>query len=138
LPVSRSLVEQTQVGAIAAMPDVIDLTALQEIQKMAPTADHYFLVETIDLYFEESERLFLMFQDGIPSRDLKLLKRAAHTMRSSSATLGAKRLSLLCRHLENLVDSEELDNVTDWLETIELEYRQVERALKQHQLELAA
>jgi PAS domain S-box-containing protein len=138
LPVSRSLVEQTQVGAIAEMPDVIDLTALQEIQKMAPTADHYFLVETIDLYFEESERLFLMFQDGIPSRDLKLLKRAAHTMRSSSATLGAKRLSLLCRHLENLVDSEELDNVTDWLETIELEYRQVERALKQHQLELAA
>jgi PAS domain S-box-containing protein len=138
LPVSRSLVEQTQVGAIAEMPDVIDLTALQEIQKMAPTADHYFLVETIDLYFEESERLFLMFQDGIPSRDLKLLKRAAHTMRSSSATLGAKRLSLLCRHLENLVDSEELDNVTDWLETIELEYRQVERALKQHQLQLAA
>jgi PAS domain S-box-containing protein len=138
LPVSRSLVEQTQVGAIAAMPDVIDLAALQEIQKMAPTADHYFLVETIDLYFEETERLFLMFQDGIPSRDLKLLKRAAHTLRSSSATLGAKRLSLLCRHLENLIDSEELDNITDWLETIELEYRQVERALKQHQLELAA
>jgi HPt (histidine-containing phosphotransfer) domain-containing protein len=70
-------------------------------------------------------------RDALAAREAAGLRRAAHTLKSTSATLGAHRLADLCRHLEAIVEKETLAGAAELLGRIEGEYASVERALQE-------
>jgi PAS domain S-box-containing protein len=75
------------------------LTALRET--IGNQADH-LLPELSELFQEEGPRLLQSVHQAINEADHQQLAAAAHTLKSSSASLGSRDLSDLCQHLETL------------------------------------
>ena len=57
------------------------------------------------------------------------LRRAAHTLKSNGATLGAESFSELCRTLEHSAKTGALEDAGELIDAIEQEYRPLEEAL---------
>ena len=58
------------------------------------------LVDLLDTYLEESAGLVGEIQGGTAVGDLESVMRPAHSLKSSSASIGAMHLSKLCADLE--------------------------------------
>jgi HPt (histidine-containing phosphotransfer) domain-containing protein len=82
-------------------PDVpiVDEAVLTEL--LASTGDDpTFLRELLDTYLAETPEQLDAITAAVAADDAALLVRPAHTLKSSSATLGAMGLSALARELE--------------------------------------
>ncbi len=113
----------------------IDPTALREIEAMADlnsgVNSQKFLVETIDCYLEEATKLLEDIQAAHSQGNIKTLQRAAHTLCSISATLGATTLAGLCAELEVMAATVVLTGATAQILKIEAEHEQVQVCLQQ-------
>jgi HPt (histidine-containing phosphotransfer) domain-containing protein len=78
---------------------VVDETVLAEL--LASTGDDpAFVRELLETYLAETPDQLAAIRAAIEADDAEALVRPAHTLKSSSATLGAMRLSALARELE--------------------------------------
>jgi CheY-like chemotaxis protein/HPt (histidine-containing phosphotransfer) domain-containing protein len=75
------------------------LTALRET--IGDQADN-LLPELSELFQEEGPRLLCAIREAINDADHQRLAAAAHTLKSSSASLGSQNLSKVCEQLETL------------------------------------
>jgi signal transduction histidine kinase/DNA-binding response OmpR family regulator len=78
----------------------LDIKALQALQEMAGEDGTVTIAMVVDAYLEDAPKLIQTIQTAIASADAAELQRAAHTLKSSSATLGAMHLSQLSKQLE--------------------------------------
>lgn len=106
----------------------VDLSKLLEFQEMTG-GDHQILVELIDCYLQDSPILITTMVEAITTKVPKQLQRAGHSLKSSSASLGADHLSQLCQKMEGMGRDENLTGSTELLEKIRQEYEEVARAL---------
>jgi PAS domain S-box-containing protein len=81
---------------------ILDESALQELKDMAGDDAAAIITELIDYYLEDSPKLLQSIMEAIKQEDANGLQRAAHTLKSSSASLGALKFSQLCKALEAL------------------------------------
>jgi len=109
---------------------LIDLTALQEIYRVGGNLPE-FLVEIIDCYLQEAPKLLSAAREALAQQDSRTLKRSVHTLRSSSATVGAMTLAKLCEELEALAIAASQAEIIDHLQLLESEYYRVAIALRQ-------
>ncbi|MBW4672163.1 MAG: Hpt domain-containing protein [Cyanomargarita calcarea GSE-NOS-MK-12-04C] len=116
------------------IPNPIHSAALYEILQMAsfnPSVDALeFLFEIIDYYLEETPRVLLDIHIYLDQANYKALRRATHTLSSTSATVGAVNLAKLCTELEIMMVNEEFIGAAEQIYQIEAEYQQVEIALQ--------
>lgn len=116
------------------MPNPIHYATLQEILHIAsfnPSVDAVeFLFETIDYYLEEAPRLLQDIQVYQNQANYTALRRAAHTLSSTSATLGAVNLAAMCTELEILAVNERLTGTNELIFQMKAEYQLVEFALE--------
>ena len=77
------------------MSTAIDPSALAQMLEMAG-GDRSFVVELIDDYLEDSAALLAIVREASGDE----LRRAAHSLKSTSASLGAGRLAALCAQIE--------------------------------------
>jgi HPt (histidine-containing phosphotransfer) domain-containing protein len=94
-----------------------------------------FIGELVAAYVEESSPLLTEMQRALAAGEAEALARAAHSMKSSSASLGALRFSELARELENLGRAGDLARAGDRMAHFFKEYERVERALQERQNE---
>ena len=66
--------------------------------------------------------------------DAEAMARAAHTLKSSSAQLGAVKLSALCKEIEALGRAESTDHIEDLLREFATELERAHEALAAEQL----
>jgi HPt (histidine-containing phosphotransfer) domain-containing protein len=69
--------------------------------------------------------------------EVQTLRRAAHTLKSTSATLGAMRLAQLCEELEDM-EIRDRQAVGAMVPQVETEYENVKTALLQKRRHLSA
>jgi HPt (histidine-containing phosphotransfer) domain-containing protein len=67
--------------------------------------------------------------EAVQSGNAAAMTRAAHTLKSSSAQLGAARLSALCKDLETSGRADELSGTPDTFADIEAELEKVHEEL---------
>jgi len=112
----------------------IHSTALYEILQMASFNSSIdgleFLFETIDCYLEDTPRLLQDIHFYLDQANYKALRRVAHTLSSTSATLGAVNLATLCTKLEIMMVNKEFPKAAAQIDVIEEEYQQVQIALE--------
>jgi HPt (histidine-containing phosphotransfer) domain-containing protein len=77
------------------MSAAIDPAALEQVLDMAG-GDRSFVVEIIDEYLSDSAALLTTLRDA-SGEDLR---RAAHSLKSTSASVGAGRLAAVCAQIE--------------------------------------
>ncbi len=82
------------------MPDdPIDAATLDELLDTLG-GDEAFLAELVGSYLADSPPLVAAMRDAVAARDAAALRRAAHTLKSTSASVGALRLAGVCREVE--------------------------------------
>jgi PAS domain S-box-containing protein len=86
--------------------------------------------ELIDIYFDGTPKLLADMRQAVAQDDASLLARAAHTLKPSSATLGAIPLATLCEELEAMGRAGVLEGAAEKLAQVEAEYRRVKTELE--------
>src|ERR1051326_1070194 len=89
--------------------------------------DPTFLGELIDTYLEDSATLLPGMRQALASGSAEQLRRAAHTLRSNSLSLGAEDLAAVCRDLEEQGRVGALSGAGEQLARVEAEYEPVRR-----------
>jgi len=87
--------------------------------------DSATLVELLDAYLDDSPQLIEQMRAGLVAGDIDLVRRAAHSLKSNSASLGANRLANVTRELEMIAKSGTLDGAAPKLAAVEAEYAQL-------------
>ena len=88
-----------------------------------------FLDEVIDAFLADAPELVATLRRSLDDGNAEELRRAAHTLKSNGATLGAEGFADLCRTLEQRGKAGELDGASELVDRIEQEYRPLEEAL---------
>jgi PAS domain S-box-containing protein len=110
---------------------VLDLQTFQSLQKMVG-GKQAALTALINCYLTESPKLIQAIADAVHRGDAKALKEYAHSLKSSSASLGATRMAQLCKTLETCGRNEDLVSKEE-LSHLQTEYNLVKVALQELQ-----
>ena len=86
----------------------IDPHALKAIVSLQRPGKSDLLNKIVKLFKSESPKSIAALQQGLDMADLKAVRNAAHTLKSSSAYVGASLLSERCRDLETAAREENL------------------------------
>lgn len=109
---------------------MIDPRALQELENMLGNAASEVLVEVIDSYLENTPKLIDTIRIAVLCGDATSLQQAAHTLKSSSAALGAACLSQICQELEVIGRAGTVAGRAEEVSQLEVEYESVKTALQ--------
>ncbi|MGF1517180.1 MAG: response regulator [Nodosilinea sp.] len=90
----------------------VDLTVLRDFAATVGGDSPDFLAEIILSYLNSTDQLLTDMTTAYCQQDWVALKRAAHTLKSSSATVSATDLAILCQALETALDTD-LDATVD-------------------------
>jgi len=89
--------------------------------------------ETINMmledYFSDAARLLSDCRKGFGEADTRLYQRSAHTLKSTSAMFGAKRLSALCKAMEERGKNGVLDGAAEHIAQAEIEFEKAKTSL---------
>ena len=91
-----------------------------------------FLPELILAYLEETPMLLRDLQAALAASDISAFTRAAHSIKSSSASLGALEFSAQAKELELIGKSGDLSQAGDKVDRLAAKYPELEAALKDH------
>ncbi|MEO5376599.1 MAG: response regulator [Magnetococcus sp. DMHC-6] len=105
----------------------IDHHILDQLKNLPIEGEESTLLTMINLLFEQVPARFQTIRNGANKQDGWSIKMAAHSLRSSAATLGALRLAQLSKKIEEHFENTEI--VLTTLQDAELEFDQVKRAL---------
>ena len=115
-------------------PPVLDPTALQAIREAMGEDAHAVVTELIACYLTEAPKLLQGIDTAMTQQNASNLNRAAHTLKSSSAALGAMTLSHFCQALETSARTGAIDNEAGLVPLLHAEYERVRTALQLEQL----
>lgn len=96
----------SRVGVLDAAEEAVELDVLRGLAGAQVEGESDLVVELIDLYAEDSPRRLDAIRGALVAGDLEALRRAAHGLKGSSASLGARRVEILCEKLERLSSRE--------------------------------
>ena len=110
--------------------EVLDAITLQGLRELGGEDDPGLFAELIDLFLEDAPLRMEELRRGLDKRDMPLLERAAHTLKSSSANIGALSMSCICKRIETSVRSQRCEEVASLVEESRVLWPQVEAALR--------
>jgi PAS domain S-box-containing protein len=108
----------------------LDQSVLENIRMIERKGSEGLLRKLIQVYLEESQRLFGQIEAAAVAADSKKLMECAHALKSSSANVGATLLSDLCRNLETVGCQDRIEDAHPVLGEVLEEYSRVCVALK--------
>jgi len=115
-----------------AATDSIDISVLRELKQLADSGQSELDV-FIDAYLEELPLLTDKLRQALITCNTVQVSMVAHSLKSMSGTIGAKRLSKLFSSLEQIANRDSCDNHAEarmLMSKIDLECKQVGPALK--------
>ncbi len=110
----------------------IDMSMLASIRQIQSDGEPDLLTELITLFFEDTPRRLLELENAASTGDLESVRKAAHTIKGSASSLGAKRLSALCSWLETATT---LENVRETLPRLRREFDRVRVLLERERID---
>jgi PAS domain S-box-containing protein len=115
--------QEASAGEPAVSFDAAALDSLKEL------GGDDFLAEVIDAFLADAPTLLATLRRSLDEPNPEELRRAAHTLKSNGATLGAETFAELCRELEQQAKDGRLEGAGDLVDKIEQRYAQLEEAL---------
>ena len=114
------------------MPDhpTIDPDAIANLRDLNPGDNGEFLREIIGIYVEDTPKRIADLKACHASGDVATFTRAAHTLKGSSANVGAQALKAIAERLEHISRREGLNAVGPLIADCEAEFARVTAELK--------
>jgi HPt (histidine-containing phosphotransfer) domain-containing protein len=123
------LLMQTLEPLSASGMDTVDEKVLESIRTLQREGTSDLLNRVIEAYLKEATRLLQALREAVEKADGEALRKAAHSLKSSSANVGAQRLSSLCKELETMGQEKSIQEAAYLLSKMILEYEVVQKSL---------
>jgi PAS domain S-box-containing protein len=117
---------------------VIDPQVIAGFREMGAEGEESILGKLIEVFLENTPRLFDEARAAVASHLSPQLERAAHTLKGSCSNFGAERMRVACERLEGLGKEGELAGAEELLSQIEKEFEYVRVALEHEKPACAA
>ena len=111
------------------LSEPLDEGALARLRELDPTGANQLLQRVIHAYFGSLERFLPELAAARNPLDFNALRQIAHTLKSSSASLGALILSGHCARLEIMARDQLAEGMDTEIETVLAELERVRAAL---------
>jgi CheY-like chemotaxis protein/HPt (histidine-containing phosphotransfer) domain-containing protein len=129
----NSEAEQPATAAPAPIPlaeeSVLDPAPLNQIRALQRPGAPSLLAKVIGVYLDNSPTLVQRLREAVAQGDAKALRETAHSLKSSSANLGAASLAALCKELEQMGRDGQLQGAAEKLSALQQHYLLVRAAL---------
>ncbi|MFO1424594.1 MAG: response regulator [Candidatus Competibacteraceae bacterium] len=110
-------------------PSPLARSALDQIRALQRPGAPDLLGKIIGLYLESSPKLLRQMREAVTAEDGEALRQAAHSLKSSSANLGATQLAAVCKELEQRGRDRRWANSIELLRQLEIRYQHARDAL---------
>ncbi len=119
-------------GPFSPAAEVLDARLFEQFQEVMGKDQPGALAEVLTTYLEETSRQLARLKAGLAEEaDAAGLERLAHSLKSSSALIGALSFSRLCRELELAIsEAQSLPAAREVLVRVEAGYAQLRAALE--------
>ncbi len=110
---------------------VLDAQALAGLSMLDPTGANKLVERVLSTYLGSLGRLMQQMSEARERGDPAAIRLAAHTLKSSSASIGALDLSRLCAAAETAVREGQADAVPKLVDDLQAEARRVAQAVQE-------
>ncbi|HJT60705.1 MAG TPA: response regulator [Burkholderiales bacterium] len=117
---------------------VLDRQVLEQLGKVLTNGKPELLTRVINLYLVESPKLMHKLKQAAGASNAREIASSAHSLKSSSANVGAKALSRYCEDLEASARRADTEEARRMLAKVEAEHHSVQTALSEEFELLAA
>jgi signal transduction histidine kinase/DNA-binding response OmpR family regulator len=107
----RNILLPSKVSRSAANKVTLDHSAIEAVRQLDPDGNDRLLSRLIALYRDDSSQLLADIDNGMKTGDADVVARAAHTLKSSSANLGATNVAAIARQIEHAARSGDLTDL---------------------------
>ena len=123
----------TSAPAVAGLPGagVLDADALARLQDLDPSGKSGLLPRVLNTYVLSLERQLGALHSARLNADAHGQRHVAHTLKSSSASVGALKLSALCADIESKLREGQVDGLEAQLDALTLEAARILAALRE-------
>jgi HPt (histidine-containing phosphotransfer) domain-containing protein len=108
----------------------LDEQALQRLRELDPGGQNGLLERVLRAFDASARRFAQQLADARARDDLQGIRHVAHTLKSSSASIGALGLSRLCAEIEASIRNEAPAGLGDALDAMDRELTAVLQAVK--------
>jgi len=122
--------EQKQAAPVEQTATIIDESVLDNYRRIQQPDKPDIIRRLVDIYLGNSPDILREISDAGTEGDMEQLWQSAHSLKSSSANLGAITLAALCEMVEEMGRNNQDGNVSEMIEKIEKEYTRVSRELR--------
>ncbi|MBA5690296.1 hybrid sensor histidine kinase/response regulator [Rugamonas apoptosis] len=119
----------SEAAAATAARDSINRQALDNIRALSPTNGNALLERVLQAYVNDTPTHLLTLRQAIAAADADNLRKAAHSLKASSANVGAEALALACKEMELLGRNGSTAGAADLLAGMEREFQAVHQSL---------
>jgi two-component system, sensor histidine kinase and response regulator len=131
LPAGCRDTDQVNDGSAAdAAGDALNARTLEELRELDPDGGDGLLGTVLDMYLASSGATLERIEQALASGDGALLSQAAHSLKSSSANIGADALTVLYRQMEDLGRSGRMQEAAELLSPVRREQERVVRRVR--------
>jgi HPt (histidine-containing phosphotransfer) domain-containing protein len=116
---------QAEVSEASNIQDIVDWSVLESLTMLQKPGTTDLRSRLISIYLKSSPALMDRIKTALITADAPLLTTSAHTLKSSSLSLGAIRLGTLCAELEKIGRTNALLDAGQQLILIEEQYAAV-------------
>lgn len=113
-----------------AFYDVLDQSVLASLRELQEAGDPDIVAEVGGLFVKHSPEKVDAIMQSVEKDDAKGLQLAAHSLKSSSAYIGAMRLSTLAKELEMMGRSNSLNGAKEKAKMLKEEFSLVMEAIR--------
>jgi HPt (histidine-containing phosphotransfer) domain-containing protein len=109
--------------------DVINMHALENIRALSAERGDALVQRVIAAYVDDTPQHLRTLRQAIAGFDAGNLRKVAHSLKSSSANVGAETLAQMCKDMENLGRADSTEGASGILTDMEHEFQAVRHSL---------
>lgn len=128
---SMQLSEELVDGVAPDVAGVLDAEAIARLRELDPNGTSGLLGRVLHAFETSAARLLPQLRAARQNGDTAAVRFVAHTLKSSSASIGAARFSALCAELENGIRLQQPIDLAAKIDAVERELGRVLQALAQ-------
>lgn len=131
--VERSYLSETSDDSDETL-DAVDMAVLTGLEDAQLEGETDIVVELMELYLEDASGKLAAMQEDLTEKGGMSVGRLAHSLRGSSANLGARRMAALCEEIERMGEGDPSRGGGVLLNRLELELACVRRVFEAERL----
>jgi HPt (histidine-containing phosphotransfer) domain-containing protein len=111
------------------VPALLDADALARLRELDPSGSTQLVTRVLKAYEASSTRLAQQFREARERGDAQGIRHVVHTLKSSSASIGALSLARICAEIETSIRTEPLAALSAHLDAMDRELAAVLQAV---------